>query len=60
METLQERNLEGAEADCPSVPKSELVRKITGLTGHGAFSRNSGRKESASTLERGADNSGSV
>ena len=54
METLQERNLEGAETDCPSVPKSELVRKMSGLKGHGAFSRNSGRKECASTLQRGA------
>ena len=54
METLQERNLEGAETDCLSVPKDELVRKMSGLKGHGAFSRNSGRKECASTLQRGA------
>ena len=60
METLQERNLGGAEKDSPSVPKSHLARKITGWTVPGAFSRNSGRKEGASPLDRGAGNSGSV
>ena len=56
MELLQERNREGTGAACPSMPKSDLERKMTVIAGHEAFSSNSGKKGAASPLERGAGN----
>lgn len=39
----KERNLKGARAACPYVPKDELTGKTTGQDGQGGFERSKGR-----------------